>query len=61
MRAADPDAIITPGRIYRALGKRADCGDCLSLFIDTMERSENLGVPAALCSLRERRKSRHRP
>lgn len=29
MRAADPDTIVTPGKIYRALGKRADCGGCL--------------------------------
>lgn len=36
MRAADPAAIITPGKIYRALGKRADCGGCLPLFVDTM-------------------------
>ena len=26
MRAADADTLITPGKIYRALGKKADCG-----------------------------------
>lgn len=45
MRAADPETIITPGKVYRALGKKADCGDCLSLFLDTMERDPNLEVP----------------
>ena len=31
MRAADPDTVITPGKIYHALGKRADCGGCMPL------------------------------
>ncbi|SIS82172.1 (2Fe-2S)-binding protein [Phaeovulum vinaykumarii] len=44
MRAADPDTLITPGKIYRALGKTADCGSCMPLFLDTMHRCENLGV-----------------
>ena len=26
MRAADPETIITPGKLFRALGKAADCG-----------------------------------
>jgi bacterioferritin-associated ferredoxin len=41
MRASDPDTVITSGRIYRALGKRADCGGCMPLFLETMR-----GVPA---------------
>lgn len=45
MRAADPYTLITPGKIYRALGKRADCGGCVSLFVETMRSSENLPVP----------------
>ena len=45
MRAADPDTLITPGKVYRALGKRADCGDCLSLFLSEMEKCPGLGVP----------------
>ncbi len=53
MRAADPDTIITAGKIYRVLGKRADCGGCLPLFLATMERNDNLGVPAGLRALRE--------
>jgi bacterioferritin-associated ferredoxin len=44
MRAADPDTIITPGKVWRALGKRADCGGCLPLMLDTMRRCPSLGV-----------------
>ena len=44
MRAADPQTIITPGKIYHALGKRADCGGCMPLFLDTMRHSASLGV-----------------
>ncbi len=45
MRAADPDTLITPGKIYRALDKRADCGGCLSLFLAQMESCASLPVP----------------
>ncbi len=48
MRASDPQMIVTPGRIYRALGKRADCGGCLPLFLDTMRQSDSLKVPLNL-------------
>lgn len=51
MRAADPGTIITPGKIYRALGKRADCGGCLPLFLDTMRSCDSLGVPPQLRGL----------
>ncbi|MCT4682681.1 MAG: (2Fe-2S)-binding protein [Roseicyclus sp.] len=54
MRAADPDTIITPGKVYRALGKKADCGGCLPLFMSTMEAAPGLGVPAQLRGLRRR-------
>ena len=45
MRAADPDTIITPGKVYRALGKRPDCGGCISLFVARMQLDENTAVP----------------
>jgi bacterioferritin-associated ferredoxin len=45
MRAADPDTVITPGKIYRALGKRADCGGCMPLFLDSMRSNANFSVP----------------
>lgn len=44
MRAADPQALITPGKIYRALGKSADCGGCMPLFLDSMRKNPNLEV-----------------
>ena len=44
MRAADPQTIITPGKIYHALGKRADCGGCMPLFLDTMRGCDRVGV-----------------
>lgn len=52
MRDADPDTIITPGKIYHALGKSADCGGCMPLFLDTMRSSGKLEVPAPLTNLR---------
>ena len=47
MRKSDPETIITPGKIYRALGKRADCGGCMPLFLDTMRSCETIGVADA--------------
>ncbi|MCX8953619.1 (2Fe-2S)-binding protein [Ruegeria sp. NA] len=52
MRTADPQTIITPGKVYRALGKSADCGGCMPLFLDTMRPSDNLEVPMQLRALR---------
>ncbi len=69
MRAADPQTIITPGKIYHALGKSADCGGCMPLFLDTMRADDNLKVPMQLRTLRsgasqekahERRSQGHR-
>jgi len=45
MRAADPDTLITPGKVYRALGKKAECGGCLPLFLDTMQQCDSLVIP----------------
>ncbi|SFD05673.1 (2Fe-2S)-binding protein [Tropicimonas isoalkanivorans] len=52
MRAADAETIITPGKVYRALGKRAKCGSCMPLFLSTMHRNDNLEVPPTLRNLR---------
>lgn len=52
MRAADMDVVITPGRVYRALGKSADCGGCLPHFLATMRMNANLAVPVELRNLR---------
>ncbi len=54
MRAADDKTLITPGKIYRALGKAADCGGCMPLFLSTMRANDNLEVPMQLCNLRDR-------
>ena len=54
MRSADPHAIITPGKVYHALGKRADCGGCMPLFLSTMRSNANLEVPLELRGLRPR-------
>lgn len=66
MRAADPETIITPGKVYHALGKRADCGGCMPLMLDTMRGCDSFGVagagvgevPSALRQMRSRRLAR---
>lgn len=69
MRAADAAALITPGKVYRALGKSADCGGCMPLFLATMRQNTNMKIPMNLCALRadftqdthnERRQDSHR-
>lgn len=52
MRASDGETIITPGKIYRALGKAADCGGCMPLFLATMRKNDNMEVPMQLRGLR---------
>ncbi|SLN61435.1 BFD-like [2Fe-2S] binding domain protein [Roseovarius albus] len=52
MRASDTAALITPGKIYHALGKAADCGGCMPLFLATMRKNDNLKVPMELRGLR---------
>lgn len=47
MRAADPRAIITPGKVYRVLGRRPDCGGCMSLYLETMRGCAALPVVQA--------------
>jgi bacterioferritin-associated ferredoxin len=58
MRASDPETLITPGKIYHALGKAADCGSCMPLFLSTMRQNDNLQVPMHLRNLRDRSKER---
>lgn len=61
MRAADPEVLITPGKIYHALGKKPDCGGCMPLFLETMRKNPNLEVPPELRSLRPDRQKRTSP
>lgn len=56
MRRADEQAIVTPGRVYQLLGKTADCGGCMPLFLETMRRNVNLAVPPELAALRNQPK-----
>ena len=51
MRASDPYTLITPGKIYRALGKSAECGGCIRLFVEKMRADDNLAVPVELRNL----------
>ena len=68
MRAADPQTVITPGKVYRELGKSPDCGGCMSVFVASMRNCNSLGVPMQLRGLRaptqeirnERRQKDHR-
>jgi len=52
MRASDPATIITPGKIYHALGKAPECGGCMKLFVANMRKNDKLEVPAMLRGLR---------
>ena len=54
MRASDPDALITPGKVYRALGKMPECGRCIRLFVERMRCDEQMAVPTELRRLRRR-------
>lgn len=56
MRAADAYTLITPGKIYRALGKSAECGGCIKLFVERMRVDDNLAVPVELRGLRRKAK-----
>lgn len=52
MRAADPHTIITPGKVYRALGKAADCGGCMPLFLSSMRNCDSFEIPMQPPTLR---------
>lgn len=45
MRAADPHTLITPGKVYRALGTAPECGGCIRNFVETMRTSDQMRVP----------------
>ncbi|MEM9097509.1 MAG: (2Fe-2S)-binding protein [Pseudomonadota bacterium] len=68
MRASDPQVMITPGKVYRALGKKADCGGCIRLFVDTIWNHSKLDLPPDLLTpisdqegqRNERRRESHR-
>lgn len=39
MQASDPNARITPSKLYRALGKEPDCGGCIALMLESIAKS----------------------
>ncbi len=56
MRASDRLAVVTPGKIYHALGKSPDCGGCMPVFLETMRRNDKLEVPPVLRGLKTSRR-----
>ena len=47
LRIRDPFVVLTPGLIYRHLGKRPSCGDCLPLIAKLMVAYDEAGPGAA--------------
>lgn len=47
LRTKDPFVVITPGLIYRALGKRPSCGSCLPLITKLMVSYDEGGPSSA--------------
>lgn len=43
IRTKDPYAVLTPGLIYRTLGKRPSCGSCLPLITKLMVSYDEAG------------------
>lgn len=53
LRTADPFVVLTPGLIYRHLGKRPSCGECLELITRLMVAYDEQG-PSSAASLPHR-------
>lgn len=53
LRTADPFVVLTPGLIYRHLGKRPSCGSCLPLITKLMVAYDEQG-PSSAASLPHR-------
>ena len=47
IRTADPLVVLTPGLIYRHLGKRPSCGGCLPLITKLMVAYDEEGMSAS--------------
>jgi bacterioferritin-associated ferredoxin len=52
LRTKDPLAVLTPGLIYRHLGKRPSCGGCLPLITKLMVQYDDEGPTSAPSSHR---------
>jgi bacterioferritin-associated ferredoxin len=57
LRTADPFVVLTPGLIYRHLGKRPSCGSCLPLISKLMvafdEEEPNVSGPGERLGVEE--------
>ncbi|MEE4238189.1 MAG: hypothetical protein V2I51_15820 [Anderseniella sp.] len=42
MRGGDPYCIVTPGRVFKAHGCKANCGGCMPLFTSVIEEAVTL-------------------
>ena len=47
LRTKDPFVVLTPGLIYRELGKRPSCGSCLPLITKLMVANDEEGPGSA--------------
>jgi bacterioferritin-associated ferredoxin len=47
LRTKDPFVVLTPGLIYRTLGKRPSCGNCLPLITQLMVGYDEQGPSSA--------------
>ena len=47
LRTADPLVVLTPGLIYRHLGKRPSCGSCLPLISKLMVAYDEEGLSSS--------------
>ncbi len=48
IRKRTPDTMLTPGKVYKQLGKRAQCGTCLQNAIEIIiSQSEDVSETAA--------------
>jgi hypothetical protein len=47
IRIGDPLVVLTPGLIYRYLGKRPSCGSCLPLITKLMVAYDEEGLSAS--------------
>ena len=47
LRTKDPFVVLTPGLIYRQLGKRPSCGSCLPLITKLMVAYDEEGLGSA--------------
>lgn len=47
LRTGDPFVVLTPGLIYRLLGKRPSCGNCLPLITKLMVGYDEDGPSSA--------------